>query len=136
MKLTLLCNFLFLFFNGNAASIQNPDPGGPGVKEISPEIITHSLHGFRRTSKKGKYFYYRGRGTMGLLLGLFLGPVGYLCVHLCSHNKTMIDKAGEGALIWTFTALLSGLVLAAVASRESVAQIAWDVIIGILQNSN
>jgi hypothetical protein len=48
----------------------------------------------------------------------------------------MIDKAGDGALIWTFTALLSGLVLAAVTSRESVGQIAWDVIAVILQNTN
>ncbi|HLX91165.1 MAG TPA: hypothetical protein VKR32_05750 [Puia sp.] len=36
---------------------------------------------------KERQLYYKGHGTVGLILGLVLGPVGWGAAHLFTHNK-------------------------------------------------
>ena len=124
------------YFTGKAASISFPETAGPNPRGTQLKTAASPIPGHARNLRGGKYYFYRGKGTMGLILGLVLGPVGFLCVHFCSHNQTMIDMAGKGAIIWTGAALLTALVLSAVASRESVGQIALQILQGILQYSN
>ena len=47
-----------------------------------------------------KKLYEKGKGTLGLILGLTTGPFGYLGVCLCSHNLTQRKKAKKGMEIF------------------------------------
>jgi hypothetical protein len=44
------------------------------------------------TSKPPKELYSKGKGTIGLVSALVLGPVGWLVVRLLSRNKTQRKK--------------------------------------------
>jgi len=43
-----------------------------------------------------KPLYEKGKGTIGFLCGFFLGPVGWLGVHVFSHNRTQRKQATHG----------------------------------------
>jgi hypothetical protein len=68
-------------------------------------------------SKPPKELYSKGKGTIGLVSALVLGPVGWLGVRLLSRNKTQRKKASKGLAIWTTvvvtTAFIWLMVLAA-----------------------
>jgi hypothetical protein len=68
-------------------------------------------------SKPPKELYSKGKGTIGLVSALVLGPVGWLGVRLLSRNKTQRKKASKGLTIWTTvvvtTAFIWLMVLAA-----------------------
>ena len=51
-------------------------------------------------SKPPKELYSKGKGTIGLVSALVLGPVGWLGVRLLSRNKTQRKKANKGLAIW------------------------------------
>ena len=51
--------------------------------------------------KPPREFYSKGKGTMGLIAGLTLGPIGWGGVCLVSHNRTQRAKAKQGCIIWT-----------------------------------
>jgi hypothetical protein len=51
-------------------------------------------------SKPPKELYSKGKGTLGLVSALVLGPVGWLGVRLLSRNKTQRKKANKGLAIW------------------------------------
>src|ERR1700729_1313075 len=51
-------------------------------------------------SKPPKELYSKGKGTVGLVSALVLGPVGWLGVRLLSRNKTQRKKANKGLAIW------------------------------------
>jgi hypothetical protein len=51
-------------------------------------------------SKPPKELYSKGKGTMGMVAALVLGPVGWLGVRVLSRNKTQRKKAGQGLAIW------------------------------------
>ena len=57
-----------------------------------------------------KALYSKGKGVVGLITGLVLGPVGYAGVCIFSHNRTQRKKALLGMEIWTAVAL-SALVI-------------------------
>jgi len=67
---------------------------------------------------KKKVFYQKGKGTMGLVAGITLGPVGFLSVHLFSHNLTMRKKAKQGLKIWAGVVILAGLICLVVISSK------------------
>jgi hypothetical protein len=52
-------------------------------------------------SKPPKELYSKGKGTIGLVSALVLGPVGWLGIRILSRNKTQRKKAGTGLKIWT-----------------------------------
>ncbi len=66
--------------------------------------------------KPPKVFYEKGKGTMGLIAGLTLGPFGYGGVCLLSHNRIQRKKAKQGCIIWTVVVLSAAIVCLAVAA--------------------
>ncbi len=52
-------------------------------------------------SKPPKELYSKGKGTIGLISALVLGPVGWLGVRMLSRNKMQRKKANKGLAIWT-----------------------------------
>ena len=65
-------------------------------------------------SKPPKALYSKGKGTIGLVSALVLGPFGWLGVRALSRNKTQRKKANEGLKIWgevLFTTALIWLIV-------------------------
>lgn len=53
--------------------------------------------------------YFKGKGTVGLVAGLTLGPVGILGTHLFSHNLAVRKKAVKGCEILGTVVLVAAL---------------------------
>ena len=70
-------------------------------------------------SKPPKELYSKGKGTVGLVAALVLGPVGWLGVRLLSRNKTQRKKASQGFMIWGEVVLITGLVWLMVLGAKS-----------------
>jgi ABC-type Fe3+ transport system permease subunit len=52
-------------------------------------------------SKPPKTLYSKGKGTIGLVSVLLLGPIGWIGVRVLSRNKVQRTKASKGLGIWT-----------------------------------
>jgi hypothetical protein len=76
-------------------------------------------NGLEKPLRERKLFY-KGKGTMGLILSLVLGPVGYVGVHIFSHNKAMRDKADTGFAIWIGTAIIGLLIWQSIESKVTL----------------
>jgi hypothetical protein len=131
MKQVLLSFAILLSMQGKSASliqpatIENPTIAMPVPKNQFQEPP--------KKPRRQRNLYYKGRGTMGLVLSLVLGPVGFASVHLFSRNIAMREKSNTGMAIWVGSALVGAIVLAAIASRQSVGQLALDLLYGIAQ---
>jgi hypothetical protein len=66
-----------------------------------------------------KPLYEKGKGTMGLLAGAVLGPVGYFAVRFSSHNRTMRKQAEKGLTIWATVILTTAFIVLIVFSLKS-----------------
>ncbi len=53
--------------------------------------------------------YFKGKGTVGLIAGLTLGPVGILGTHIFSHNIAVRKKAVKGCEILGTVVLVAAL---------------------------
>ena len=71
------------------------------------------------TEKPPKVFYAKGKGTMGLIAGLTLGPFGWGGVCLVSHNRTQRAKAKQGCIIWTTVVVTTALIWLVVLAGKS-----------------
>lgn len=60
------------------------------------------------------------KGTMGFVAAVVLGPVGYLGVHLFSHDELVRYRAGRGLRIWAGIVAITGLLLLAGLTNSSV----------------
>ena len=69
-------------------------------------------------SKPPKELYSKGKGTIGLISALVLGPVGWLGVRLISRNKTQRKKAGQGLGIWTTVVVMTAFIWLMVLSAK------------------
>ena len=76
-----------------------------------------------------KALYSRGKGTIGLLLGLTMGPIGWGAVHLLSHNQAQREKAKTGMAVWIAVVVVGGIVWGCIAQKVSLD----DFIIAFLQ---
>ena len=77
----------------------------------NPHLQATSI-GAHQPTKKATYS--KGKGVLGLITGLVLGPVGYAGVCIFSHNRITRKKALLGMEIWgglVFSVLLILLVL-------------------------
>ena len=117
MKLLLLGFALALSLQGSCASPDN--------------LFSHG-HG--KNPRKERQFYEKGKGTIGWIAGLALGPVGFVGFHIFSRNITIRRNADKGFAIWIGTAALAGIVVAAVASRESGGQLLAEFAESLLEN--
>jgi hypothetical protein len=61
-------------------------------------------------SKPPKALYSKGKGTIGLVSALVLGPVGWLGVRILSRNKTQRKKATQGLGIWTTVVVMTAFI--------------------------
>jgi hypothetical protein len=91
-------------------------------------------HGHFKNPRKERQFYERGKGTIGWIAGLALGPVGYVGVHIFSRNRTIRRNADKGFAIWLGTAALAAIVIGAVASRQSGGQLLLEFAEGFFEN--
>jgi len=91
-------------------------------------------HGHGKNPRKERQLYERGKGTIGWIAGLALGPFGYVGARIFSHNKTIRENAEKGCVIWVSVAVVAGLVVAAVASRESAGQLLAEFAESLLEN--
>ena len=99
MKLTLFLCALLLSAQAWCASMDGP-------------LTKPPLH--------GKSIYYKGKGTVGLILGITLGPIGYGAVHLFSHNQTQRDKARSGMIGWIVVVGTAAIVWGCIAAKISL----------------
>jgi hypothetical protein len=77
---------------------------------LSPQPATTKL----ADSKPPKSWMHRGTAvghTMakvgGALAGICLGPIGYLGIHLCTHDQDTRDCAARGFKVWAFFACIA-----------------------------
>jgi hypothetical protein len=61
-------------------------------------------------SKPPKALYSKGKGTIGLVSALVLGPFGWLGVRMLSRNKTQRKKATQGLGIWTTVVVMTAFI--------------------------
>lgn len=131
MKVILLSFAILFSLPGKSASLIQP------TQIVNPTIALpvskNQIQKSPKRPRRQRNLYYKGKGTMGLLLSLVLGPVGFASVHIFSHNISMREKADTGMAIWIGSALIGALVLSAIASRQSVGQLGLDVLYGIVQ---
>lgn len=69
--------------------------------------------------KPPREFHSKGKGTMGLIAGLTLGPFGWGGVCLVSHNRTQRAKAKQGCIIWTEVVVTTALIWLVVLAGKS-----------------
>lgn len=105
MKLTLLLCALLLSAQAWCAS------GMPGENPF-PHRLKKPL--------REKALYSKGKGTVGLILGITLGPIGYGAVHLFSHNQAQREKAKSGMIGWIAVVCTAGIVWACIAAKVSL----------------
>ena len=130
----LLCAFLLAITGTGWCANAAPSVGI--IRSITANLGIHKDHKLHRAIKnpiKERQFYDRGKGTMGLIYTLVLGPVGYIGVHLFSHNLAMRDKSSLGMGIWIGAALVGGLIWWGVASKVSLDDILYYTFEGIIQ---
>jgi hypothetical protein len=71
--------------------------------------LPQSTSGSEET-KPPKALYSKGKGTIGLVSALVLGPVGWLGVRALSRNKTQRKKAGQGLKIWGAVVIATAMI--------------------------
>jgi uncharacterized membrane protein YeaQ/YmgE (transglycosylase-associated protein family) len=132
MKQALLSFAILLSIQGKSANLIHSSP------TVNPTIVLplskNQIQEPPKKPRRQRNLYYKGKGTMGLLLSLVLGPLGFASVHLFSNNITMREKADTGMAIWVGSAFIGAVVLAAIASRQSVGQLALEFLYGIAQS--
>jgi hypothetical protein len=129
MKLSLLLCALVLSVPGWCASAIPSERIVGALTENARITGNGKPHKAISKPLRERQLYYKGKGTMGLILGLALGPVGYAGVHIFSHNQTMRDKAMTGMGIWIGVVVVGGLVWWGIASKVSLD----DILLGTLQ---
>jgi hypothetical protein len=70
-------------------------------------------------SKPPKTLYSKGKGTIGLVSALVLGPLGWLGVRALSRNKTQRKKAAQGLDIWAKVVVTAALIWLVVLAGKS-----------------
>jgi hypothetical protein len=126
MKLSLLLCALVLSVPGWCASGTPAASRTVVVPAHSPVIGKEPL--VKKPLRERK-LYYKGKGTLGFIFGITLGPLGYGAVHLFSHNQTARDKAKEGMIGWLFIAMTTVVVWGAIVTKVSLD----DFLLGFLQ---
>ena len=87
---------------------------------LSAQAWCASIDSHPKKPLHGQSVYYKGKGTLGLILGMTLGPIGYGAVHLFSHNQTMRDKAKSGMIGWIAVVCTAGIVWGCIAAKVSL----------------
>jgi hypothetical protein len=120
MKLSFLLCSLVLSVPAWCSSVNAiPVNSNPGELQYQAIGSVWPQNGLKKPLRERKFFY-KGRGTMGLLLGIVLGPVGYAGVHIFSHNKTMREKANTGFAIWIGAAIVGLLIWQGIESKVTL----------------
>jgi hypothetical protein len=134
MKLSLLLCALILSIPGCCSSAIGENgnlPNAIGDNGKPPNAIGKPHKAISKPFRE-RQLYEKGKGTMGLILALVLGPVGYAGVHIFSHNRTTRDKAKNGMEIWLGVVLITGFVWCCIESRQSV----LEIFLQMLANTN
>jgi hypothetical protein len=136
MRICLLIFAMALSLQGFCASMGPTSMEPAGARGAATQLTTMEPAGHHKNPFKEKQLYDKGKGTIGLVAGLALGPIGYVGAHLFSHNRTVRQKAGMGFAIWICAIGLTVYVVAAVNSKQTGGQIALQILQGLLQNWN
>jgi hypothetical protein len=102
MRIAILSGIVLLFTHTTFAASRLPQSIG-GSEE----------------SKPPKELYSKGKGTIGLVSALVLGPVGWLGVRLLSRNRTQRKKADKGVEIWATAVLAAAFIWLIALSAKS-----------------
>jgi hypothetical protein len=132
MKLPIIFCTVLLFLSAKSENLTFCS--AVTYSSISSPASAEENHEPQKKPHKQRALYYKGKGTMGFLLTLALGPVGYISVHLFSNNTAMREKAKDGMLIWFGCACLSAIVAGAIISKQSAGQAIIELLEGIVQN--
>ena len=116
MKLTLLLCALLLSAQGWCAAPATTAPAAANYSAIGENPFPHRL----KKPLREKALYSKGKGTVGLILGITLGPIGYGAVHLLSHNQTQRDQAKSGMIGWITVVVVGGIVWGCIAAKVSL----------------
>ena len=114
MRVIFFSLLSIFFFQTSFASAVSPAAVGPSL--LIPDTNKVVSNTLSAPSPHSKTLYTKGRGTIGLIAGITLGPIGLLGAHLFSHNRAVRKKAALGCEIWVALAVLTGIVLLAAAS--------------------
>jgi len=144
MRISLFIFAIVLSLQGFCANLEPAGTQFAGTQLAAPQLAgtqgsqlaAMEPAGHHKNPFKEKQLYDKGKGTIGLIAGLTLGPIGYVGAHLFSRNRTIREKAGVGFGIWFCVVGLTVIVVAAVNSRQSGGQLALDFLEGLLQNWN
>jgi hypothetical protein len=140
MKLTLLLCVLLLsaqaWCASGMAATTAPDAAVPAARNTMANYSAIGENPFPHRLKKPlreKALYYRGKGTMGLILGLTMGPIGWGAVRLFSHNQAQREKARTGMIVWIGVVMVGGVVWGAIASKISLDEFIIDFLQAMAQ---
>jgi hypothetical protein len=136
MRICLLILAIALSLQGFCASVGPAGTQFAGTQGATAQLTAMDPSGHHKNPFKERQLYDKGKGTIGLIAGLTLGPIGYVGAHLFSRNRTIRQKAGQGFAVWFCVVGLTVLVVAAVNSKQSGGQLALDFLQGLLQNWN
>ena len=135
MKLTLLLCTLLLSAQAWCASTA---PAAPmtalaasmtalATPTMAPAAYNYSAIGKKPFSQgrlkkpfRERQLYSKGKGTVGLILGITLGPIGYGAVHLFTHNQTQREKARTGMIVWIAVVATGAIVWGCIAAKVSL----------------
>ena len=88
------------------------------ASSTAPALKLDTTVGGKNVGSHSK-LYSKGKGTVGLIAGLTLGPVGLLGTHLFSHNLAVRKKAVKGCEILGTVVLVAALSVLLIYSLKS-----------------
>jgi hypothetical protein len=79
--------------------------------------------------------FHEKKGTMGTILPLTLGPLGYLIIRISSHDQVIIEHAKKAISIWIVMAVLGGMLWYGATYNYTVMGKAFDDILAAIAQS-
>ncbi|HXB07153.1 MAG TPA: hypothetical protein VNW04_08560 [Puia sp.] len=73
-------------------------------------VVSTADTSFAPATKHHKPLYEKGKGTIGFLCGLFLGPIGYFGVHAFSRNLKQRKRAKQGMITFGYVVATAALI--------------------------
>ncbi len=115
MRITVLAALFVLLLQPAFAAVMSMGPDmlryNAAIDTVNTGPDQNAAAGQLPDNLPKKPLYEKGKGTLGLIAGIVLGPIGYFGVRFSTHNLTVRKKAEQGLIIWATAVLVTACIL-------------------------